>query len=191
MSSCFLCDCSYKFKENTGDKYSFAYQQGTVISNVEKLMKQVPIMVGSSGTDTNDQQHDNDKNQNYVSYRIKKIEFCGDIKGEPSQYHPVDFPDYVLIFKVPFRAPVFDYYFGVLQNFMLYSEPECVLGYKVLQPINVQEYYYKGRSNFKIEINKPFILGPNEYLGVFYMIGVPTYSYKSVDASAKVWFDVA
>lgn len=192
MSSCFLCDCSYEFGD--GDYYSVKIPVGTD-QVVRKLMKQVPIMIGSSGTETDDQQHDNSKKQNYVPYRVKRIEFCcsvvnySNIPTTSSQ----EIPDYILIFKVPFRNPVFDYQFFLLESFMLYSEPESVLGYKVIS--TAAQHRSRGHTGMvKINIDKPFIVGPSDYVGVFYMFNplpnLPN-QLRRVDASAKVWFDVA
>lgn len=197
MSSCFLCDCSHKFIER--DKHSFFYRRNhsDYSGTVYKYMKYMPIMVGSSGTDLDDQQHKNNKKQNYVSYRVKKLEFCCVYNGKPDAGDAdLTFPDYVLIFKVPFRNPVFEYNFTLMQNFMLFSEPECVLDYKVLQSdsfggIHGAEDASKQPNKFNININKPFIVCPNDYVGVLYMFTPTVYSDVYVDASARVWFDIA
>lgn len=107
MSSCFLCDTSYELKE--GDGYNVVYELG---NQVKYYMKYMPIMVGSSGTNTNDQQHTNEKTQNYVSYRVKKIEFRSTVY-ETTATVDAPFPDMIILFKVPFREIVFDYYFSI------------------------------------------------------------------------------
>ena len=198
MSSCFLCDCSYVFKRSaySDDYYPIIVDDRRV---VYKSMKQLPIMIGSSGIVVDhDQQHNNNDKQNYVSYRVKKIEFCCSYNGvsREGSIYDGDFPDYVLIFKVPFREPVFDYHFTVLNEFMLFSEPECVLDYKVLQPlifgpgVPVQERQPRQPNKINININKPFVVCPNDYVGVLYMLSVPRSETMYVNASARVWFDV-
>lgn len=183
MSSCFLCDCSYELKEN--DRHDVVFEEGKIN---RAYMKYKPIFIGSSGTDVNDQQHNNNNNQNYVSYIVKKIEFrasysikqTGDIEK---------FPDYIILFKVPFRNPVFDYYFTIMKNFMLYSEPECVLKYGVYNchyEISGYSRKQKNKNEYSLIVDKPFIVGPNDYVGVLYMFS----KYGIIDASAKVWFDV-
>lgn len=190
MSSCFLCDCSCRFTDS--DRYHFLKPSpsGGYVE-VLKYMKQLPIMVGSSGTERNDQQHNNNSLQNYISYRVKKIELRGSVVTASRIRSTVDVPDYVLIFKVPFRTPLVSRNFQQLDRFILYSEPENVLDYKALPLIS--NYTFKGQNNeFKIGINKPFILGPNEYLGVFYMVEPPLVTEVTrVEASARVWFDMA
>ena len=169
MSSCFLCDCSYKFLER--DRYTFtAPVYGGQAVPVLKYMKQLPIIVGSSGTELDDQQHVNSKKQNYFPYRVKKIEFrCS--RFTEYQTAADYYPERILIFKVPFREPIFDYYFYFLSNFMLYSEPESVLGYKIF-PITTPDNRLGHSDNLEIDINKPFIVGPNEYVGVLYMFNL-------------------
>ena len=189
MSSCFLCDTSHNFV--AADKHSFYYKAGLP---VEKSMKQVPIMIGSSGTGKDDQQHENNNKQNYVSYIVKRLEFRGCTSSDVVEGRRTDyFPDYVLIFKVPMREPIIDYDFNTLNKFILYSEPECVLSYKVIQD-RYQNFNDPGHqerikhpNRFDIIITKPFVVGPNDYVGVFYMF---TGLITPINSSAKVWFDL-
>ena len=90
-------------------------------------------------------------------------------------------------------------FFENIKKFMLYSEPECVLDYKILQVYESypgedseddKEYEYKRPLKFNININKPFVVGPNDYVGVLYMFTPASDSAVYVDASARVWFDV-
>lgn len=192
MSSCFLCDTSYKFTDN--DRYNFVVGDNGPDDYKRHFMKYRPIMVGSSGTNTNDQQHDNSKKQNYVSYRVKKIEFRAsviDLTPQTALNDHNPFPDYIILFKVPFREFVFDYYFTTMSNFMLYSEPENVLTYGVYN--TVQSYVEQipaqrmfGHCKYDLNVYKPFIVGPNDYVGVLYMFD----KQVVINASAKVWFDI-
>ena len=170
MSSCFLCDTSCEFV--AGDRHSFYNEAGLP---VYKYMKQVPIMIGSSGTGKDDQQHENNNKQNYISYLVKRLEFRFSMRSEIRYQRNVrPFPEYVLIFKVPMREPIIDYDFNTLNKFILYSEPESVLAYKVIQDRIYDLNQYQGDiikhpNRFDITITKPFVVGPNDYLGVFYM----------------------
>lgn len=198
MSSCFLCDCSIKFYQNT--QRHFVATGLADPTEVGMYMQEVPIIKGSA-VDKNatlpnnvtytDQQHTNNNKQNYVSYNVQRIEFEMYPPTSYAQRSDAVLNDYVLIFKIPFKIPVFDYYFYDLRNFMLYKQPECVLGYKILQNYCrdgvIQERPKKAR-NCKIVVDKPFVLGPNDYVGVFYMFN--SGPEKRINASAKVWFDV-
>lgn len=188
MSSCFLCDCSYKF-----DVDSDRYRVTVGINNqCYMMMKYKSIMIGSSCFEMDgrynftidDQQHTDNNKQNYVSYLVKKIEFECDMRARAGGGDN-KLPDYFVIFKVPFRKPIINYYFTVMSNFILYSEPECVLGYEISQNYAGYEAPKNSRRT-RIVINKPFVVGPNDYVGVFYMFN----AMDSVDACAKVWFDV-
>lgn len=186
MSSCFLCDCSYTFTQN--DRHDIIVPSeipgGTMVAQMK--IKQLPIMIGSPGNYRFDQQHVFGSEHNYLSYIVKKIEFqCSFVIGTMMQGSA--FPDYVLIFKVPLRDPIIDYNFRTLDKFILYSAPESVLGYKV-----IHSFIYLSRPGqhgmVKIDINKPFVVGPRDYIGVLYM---NHFQMQRVDASAKVWFDTA
>ena len=190
MSSCFLCDTSYDF-DGVRDDYYVTFSEGR---DEKFYMKQLPIMIGSTsrnGEDEDlDQQHTNNKSQNYVSYRVKRIEFRSSIYERSYNLSSQTRLSYVLIFKVPFRNPIFDYYFRVMPNFMLYSEPESVLKYgvykwhKITQALD--DVKNKFSQNFDLIVDKPFIVGPNDYVGVLYMFAATC----KVDSSAKVFFDV-
>lgn len=196
MSSCFLCECGYTFNQYDGH-----YISTGMPNPVQALMymQYFPLIKGSaidkSATQTNnivytDQQHTNNNKQNYVSYEVKRIEF--EMTKPANRVHKQDavFNDYVLIFKIPYKLPIFDFGFFDMKNFMLYKQPECVLGYKI-----IQNYAYWGENNekpfkprqYKIIVDKPFVVGPNDYVGIFYMFN----SMLRINASSKVWFDVA
>lgn len=188
MSSCFLCDTSYVMGDR--DVHYVYVSEGR---NKSFYMKFMPIMVGSTGTGRNDQQHENNNNQNYVSYRVKRIEFRSSVYQSGSinldSLSTYD-SSYILIFKVPFRNPVFDYYFGNMQNFMLYSEPESVLKYGVYGcrrfSKNNETKRVRVPDKYDLIVDKPFIVGPNDYVGVLYMFNLAC----KIDSSAKVFFDV-
>lgn len=188
MSSCFLCDCTYVLTDDNKHTVIISgTSYGDSLDVVYMYMKQVPIMFGSPGNQTNDRQHIGMTGTNYLSYRVKKIDFCCSIQYFADSPERFKFPGYILIFKVPLRDPIVNYNFQTLDKFMLYSEPESVLGYKVLYSTNL--FTLRGQpATVKIEINKPFILGPRDYVGVFYMVHDLGFKF---DASAKVWFDIA
>lgn len=185
MSSCFLCDCSYNFRNDL--PYNVYYAQG---QSERHYIKYMPIMVGSSGTDVDDQQHENNKKQNYVSYRVKRIEFRAAADNYGIAEGDALIPDYIIIFKVPFREVIFDYHFGSIKNFMLYSEPESVLKYGVYSCrsnlINGATIRQKSPDKYDLIVNKPFVVGPNDYVGVLYFFSMGV----RVSSSARVWFDI-
>lgn len=152
----------------------------------ETHMKYLPIMIGTAGQDNEDQQHGDNNKRNYVSYRVNKIEFRASV-GKRAYNELPNSIDYIILFKVPFREPIFDYYFGVMSNFILYSEPETVLSYGVYQS---RKHYVnspsKGNNVYKLDVNKSFVVGPNDYVGVLYFFRQTV----RIDASARVWFDV-
>lgn len=134
MSSCFLCDCTTRIDVDT-NRYRV-----TIGTNNQcyMFMKYMPILIGSSCSafvsnynfTIDDQQHTDNNKQNYVSYLVKKIEFECDMRATAGGGDG-KLPDYLVIFKVPFRKPIFDYYFTLMKEFILYSEPESVLGYEI------------------------------------------------------------
>lgn len=200
MSSCFLCDLSCSFNQWV-DRYVSTGLPNPV--QTAMYMQQFAIIKGSavdkSATMPNnitytDQQHTNNAKQNYVSYCVKKIEF--EMTTDSASCLDLNFlNDYVVIFKVPYKVPVVDFGFYDMKYFILYKQPECVLGYKIVQNYTYypqidghpqqDEKPFKPRQ-YKIVVDKPFVLGPNDYVGVFYMFN----HQRSIFASAKVWFDV-
>lgn len=190
MSSCFLCDTSYDF-DGVRDNYYVTISEG---HNELYNMKVLPIMIGSTGQndedEDRDQQHTNNKSQNYVSYRVKRIEFRSSIYERSYNPSTQSRLSYILLFKIPFRNPIFDYYFTVMQNFILYSEPESVLKYGIYNWHKISEAVQDRRNKFPqkfdLIVDKPFIVGPNDYVGVLYMFCANC----KVDSSAKVFFDI-
>lgn len=187
MSSCFLCDTSYDLK-NADSHY--IYTSGG--SYQKFYIKFMPIIRGTTGLYLDDQQHENNGKQNYVSYRVKKIEFCAYVKEDVQtliQYEPSQV-NYILIFKIPYREPAIDLSINSIKNFMLYSEPESVLKHGVYKFRNIDYYgvFKKQRKPRKIDliVDKPFIVGPSDYVGVLYMF----VDDCKIDSSAKVWFDI-
>lgn len=192
MSSCFLCDTSYKMKDD--DKYYVYYAQG---QREYHFIKHMPIMVGSSGfsvgsvgitSNGSDQQHNNNDKQNYYSYRVNKIEFRSTFVETYADIQK-EIPSYIILFKVPLERVMFNfYYIEDMKEFILYSNPECILSYCICprQMIPVPTRRQRFPDKYDLIVNKPFIVGPNDYVGVLYFFG----SQRNIDSSAKVWFDV-
>lgn len=72
---------------------------------------------------------------------------------------------------------------------VLYSHPECVLSYDFIS-IEVDKRE-KLRSSGFLSCNKPFVVGPNDYVGVFYycphLLNFDDLLWR-IDSTAKVTF---
>lgn len=65
-----------------------------------------------------------------------------------------------------------------------------VLGYDIATVTSyIQGAFWKSHPRFCIDIKKPFIVGPNDYVGVFYFIPVRSTAAFNLKGTAKVWFD--
>lgn len=189
MSSCFLCDTTYILDEDNVHFVILNSQTG-----FSYYMAQLPIIRGSTGLYLDDQQHENNNKQNYVSYRVKRIEFCYNVE-EAVMFDQKGWsfvpPSYILIFKVPYREPAVNFDFIDIKKFMLYSEPESVLKYDVynwslIKMKSGQSVRQKKTRKYELIIDKPFIVGPNDYVGVLYMF----IEECKIASSARVWFDI-
>ena len=188
MSSCFLCDTSYDLK--FADSHYIYTSSGSYQTFYIKFM---PIIRGTTGLYLDDQQHENNGKQNYVSYRVKKIEFRAYVK-EDIESLVVDDPSqvsYILIFKIPYREPAIDLSINSIKNFMLYSEPESVLKYGIYKFRRIDDLdggviIQKKPGKIDLIVDKPFIVGPNDYVCVLYMF----IENCKIDSYAKVWFDI-
>lgn len=165
-------------------------------TNVETLYSQKAIIRGSS-TVNGDSAHDSDplaKEHNYVSFYVKSIKIRydvsfgnGDIRRDPV------FSCYVILFKLPYkddedvRSKLITSN-GNINSMVLYSHPECVLAYDI---INLNYPAVKSSSTPRfLNCNKPFVVGPNDYVGIFYYF--PVDDDRSVEckveSTAKVIF---
>ena len=150
----------------------------------------VSIIRGSS-TVNGDSAHSSDplaKEHNYVSFYVRSIEIIYDffptILGSSGRV-----PSYIILFKLPYDSDQ-----GIRMKLLstnrigamiLYTHPECVLAYDV---INLQGE--KSVHDCFLRCNKPFVVGPNDFVGVYYYIASNTLSSRrfNVEASAKVVF---
>lgn len=129
------------------------------------------IFIRGSSTGNVDSAHVEGSNYNYVSYYIKSIKFKYDT-GSPNQVP--SHPSYFCFFKLPYkddnqiREIVTPQYISNIKELFFYSHPESVLGYDVFK--STHKRYFDSlltyRGNYSINI--PFILLPNEVVGIVY-----------------------
>lgn len=150
-----------------------------------------PIIRGSS-TVNGDSAHSNgklDQEHNYVSFYVKSIEIKYDISLRGSLGPLGKVPGYIILFKLPYNddegireklIPTTD-----IKDIILYSHPENVLIYDIFN-------FTSGKSSDSryLNYNKPFIVRPNDYVGVFYFF--PDHNVidnvYNIEATAKVIF---
>lgn len=167
---------------------NIVYQGG--IRSIDYCQKAI---IRGSSTVNGDSAHDTDplaKEHNYVSFYVKSIQIrycvtarCFDVD--------LTFPFYVVLFKFPYKDDE-DIRSKLLSNtlgsMVLYSHPECVLSYDFVS-VETDKDVSRVSSGF-LKCSKPFVVGPNDYVGVFYYCpykSVGGLIYK-VDATAKVIF---
>ena len=148
-----------------------------------------PIIRGSS-TVNGDSAHSDDnlaREHNYVSFYVRSIEVIYELvfTGTSSVVLDPQSPVHVILFKVPYKDDQ-ELESSLITNridgMILYSHPECVLAYDVISFIR------KATDTHLLRCKKPFVVGPNDYVGILYYI--PTnkpYLFK-VDGIAKVVF---
>lgn len=189
MSSCFSVDVSHVFV--SPDEYKYCFYS----ANTQYLTARAhcPIIAGS-GAYQDSTMHTGVGNINYVSYFVKRIQFSasyGYLTDSVTQHKTL--PSYAVLFKIPYREPLLDDFFLNIKDFILYKEPECVLGFDIVSTKRKGVSSPNGSCNlFDITVTKPFIVGPNDYVGVFYMISsLATQKTKKLilQGTAKVWFD--
>lgn len=153
--------------------------------------KVLPIIRGSS-TVNGDSAHSPTqlaRQHNYVTFNIKKIKLsCSFITNDLS----TDFLrlSYIVLFKIPYidenHLPKLNPNGGTgsLSNFILYNSPENVLNYGCLNLTTT-----KNHTDYTLYCNKSIYVGPNDYLGVSYLL-IPNGGNNAVDvyASAEVTF---
>lgn len=154
--------------------------------------KVLPIIRGSS-TVNGDSAHSPTllaRQHNYVSFNVKKIKLsCSFYTNNNSV--AVLRSCYVVLFKVPYisedKLPsliVDGAATGALSNFILYKSPEYVLNYGCFNMFS-----YKKSPQYTLYCNKSFNVGPNDYLGVCYLLGANSGNIViNVDASSEVIF---
>ena len=165
MSSCFTVDVSVLSTEFLMKLCYFT------VDDLEYRARAHKAIIAGSGAYQNSTMHTGSGNVNYVSYYVRRIQLIVeysvsvDVWVSHSKY-----PDYVVLFKIPYREPLLKDNYSLIKDFILYKEPEKVLGYDVSYGSR-WEYNGKGRtSRFSIDVTKPFIVGPNDYVGVYYII---------------------
>ena len=149
MSSCFTVDVSVDFP-TVG---LILPCHVTPNSLVYMARSHAAVIVGS-GAYQNSTMHSGVGNVNYVSYRVRRIKL--EVDYVYTVHAPVQksCPDYAVLFKVPYREPIVKENFSLLRDFILYREPEKVLGYD----LSAQFYTYDHGSvdgHFNIDVTKP------------------------------------
>lgn len=153
---------------------------------------QYPIIRGSS-TVNGDSAHSNEtlsQEHNYVSFYVKSIKVRYDISFSVIENVTTRrYPGYVILFKFPyknFNDLMSKFESGYGGDFILYSHPENVLAY------DVYNFTPKGASTKVLSdprflnVNKPFVVGPNDYVGILYFFS--SVVKGQVEATAKVTF---
>lgn len=134
---------------------------------------QQAIIRGSS-TVNGDSAHSNGKieqEHNYVSFYIKSIKIKYDITPYTLTNVTLgNFIFYIVLFKFPYKDDE-DIRSKLISTnrtdgIVLYSHPECVLSYDCI-PIMMNKPNKNPHSGF-LNYNKPFVVGPNDYVGIFY-----------------------
>lgn len=163
------------------------------------------VVLYGAGVNFSDQQHKNNKGPNYFSYYIKSIRLDGVFAPDWATDNPLPLVDItltVVLYKCPAKyengrlVPIHTRGFVNLENYILYSDPECVLAWGVFPD------FYKRSSparacwfDVSLSCNKPFILGPNELICCNFFVD-RDYQYfnyfgsKKPEVAAKVVFDI-
>lgn len=186
MSSCFTVDLSCVKEDCVGRVCVFAPYNSCYM-----LRKHMTIIAGS-GAYQNSTMHTGAGNVNYVSYYVRCIQFRANflVGMNPDE---ICSPAYAVLFKVPYKEPVVSDSFYGIGDFILYKEPEKILGYDI-SSLRKNGNLFNGNNdkyNFNIDVTKPFIVGPNDCVGIFYFIPykVDDRNVFKLGGSAKVWFD--
>lgn len=131
------------------------------------------VVLYGAGVNFSDQQHDNNKGPNYFSYYVKHVRLVGDMSD------PLILPDSnqdckltVVLYKCPAKyengrlVPIHTRGFINLENYILYSDPDCVLSWGVFNERRDTRYgmLFVPYFDFSLSCNKPFYLGPNDVL---------------------------
>jgi hypothetical protein len=154
--------------------------------------KVLPIIRGSS-TVNGDSAHSPTllaREHNYVTFNVKKIKLSCTFYTNNNSV-AVFRSCYVVLFKVPYisedKLPTLindGAVTGSMDNFILYKSPENVLNYGCFNMFSK-----KNGPQYTLYCNKSITVGPNDYLGVCYLLGSNSGNIVlNVDASAEVIF---
>ena len=135
------------------------------------------VVLYGAGVNFSDQQHNNNKGPNYFSYFVKRIRLRGIFTPSltiTSFEHPFDFKLTAVLYKCPAKyengrlVPIHTTGFINLENYILYSDPECVLAWGVFpdffKMLEITDDYRGCGFDVSLSCNKPFVLGPNELI---------------------------
>lgn len=140
------------------------------------------IVLYGSGVTLGDQQHENNRGVNYLSYRVKYIRLLGDV-GLATNADDDD-PDIgrdmkltVVLYKVPVKYETgvvvpcaTTHNFTTLKDYILYSNPRSVLSWKVFSNFRSRQNTQYGdpiqQYTFDVEMEcfKKFVVGPYDVL---------------------------
>lgn len=166
------------------------------------------VVLYGAGVNFSDQQHNNNKGPNYFSYFVKRVRLNGRFAPYVSISFPAvpfDFKLTVVLYKCPAKyengrlVPIHTKGFINLEEYILYSDPECVLAWGVFP-----DFYKPGdfsvqekACNFDVSLscNKPFILGPNDLICCNFFVDhddnrYVRYTGGKPEIDAKVVFDI-
>ena len=184
MSSCFTVNVSFRNVDAVRGYCTFS--DGTR----RTMIRAHRAIIAGSGSYHNSTMHTGVGNVNYVSYYVRHIHFEAEFCWRESILEPV-YPAYAVLFKIPYKEPLFNDSFNNIKDFILYKEPEKVLGYDIATVTSyIQGAFWRSQPRFCIDIKKPFIVGPNDYVGVFYFIPLRSNATAfDLKGTAKVLFD--
>lgn len=173
----------------------FIYDQ----QNIAVLLGYKSIIMGSS-TINEDSAHSKGSLNNYVSFYIHSIkikyDICYNNPSVPTPLYINPFPTWIILFKIPYKdeTELRKILFATststnFKDMILYSHPECILTYDVLN-LNSKNVLTSHVLNYY----EPFIIRPNDYVGILYYIPVG-FSFDDqhinlydVNSTAKVKF---
>lgn len=151
-------------------------------------------IIRGSSTVNGDSAHDTDplaKEHNYVSFYVRSIKIKYDLYINNAQFSGIrPVPGLVILFKLPYKddQDIIEKLIPTnnIKDMILYSHPECVLTYDIINCRTTKAHF----SHF-LNYNKPFIVGPNDYVGILYFLpNDSNYSMKvyNISSTAKVIF---
>lgn len=162
------------------------------------------VILYGAGVNFSDQQHDNNRGPNYFSYRVKHVRLEGVqraflVTGDPDANG--EFKLTVVLYKCPAKyengnlVPIHTKGFINLENYILYSDPECVLAWSVFPDLYKTATAPAFSFNVSLSCKKPFVLGPNELICCNFFVDRSEETYRLYDdgrpkIDAKVVFDI-
>lgn len=193
MYSVINVDTSVKSTDFMGSFIMYKRGVRSTPTSVRVLFCQKPIIRGSS-TVNGDSAHDSDplaKEHNYVSFYVRSIKVRYEIDFElDNNFTTNKIPGYVVLFKLPYDSDgaildkIVPRNYGTSGGMVLYSHPEIVLSYGI-----VSFYTKKSKTPRFLVFNKPFVVGPNDYVGILYYFPLTFVDGScNVSSTAKVIF---